>query len=129
MKKNCLHCGAENIFPDNTGLEEQVCGRCRKKISDASLLAVRIEGYPFFDICPFTVAKVGGGGGIGFDVQSYTWIHSPCLKEHCRLWTYKFDDEKKVFAEGCSMQFMGLSNDEIKRNQEEKKRLAEGSPA
>jgi len=71
--------------------------------------------YQPFNMCPFTMAQIGGGGGIGFDVQSYTWVHSPCMKTNCRLWVYKFEKEE-VWTQGCSLQFLGLSDEGIKKD-------------
>ena len=74
--------------------------------------------YQPFNMCPFTIASVGGGGGIGFDIQSYTWTHSPCMETNCKLWTYKVDSEGKIYAEGCHFEFLSLSKEEILRNKE-----------
>jgi hypothetical protein len=66
--------------------------------------------YQLFNMCPFTVASIGGevtvmGSGQG----QYTWTHSPCIKETCRLWTYKVDEKGEIYAEGCSFQLVGLN--------------------
>ncbi len=41
--------------------------------------------YIPFNMCPFTIAQVGGGGGIGFDVQSSVWTHSQCMERNCKM--------------------------------------------
>ena len=38
------------------------------------------------------------------------------MRENCRLWTYKTNEKGEIYAQGCSMQFMGLNEEEIKRN-------------
>ena len=67
-------------------------------------------------MCPFTQVKIGGGGGIGFDVESYVWTHGRCIGTFCRLYTYKFDSDGEIYAEGCNFQFLGLSREEIQQN-------------
>ena len=83
------------------------------------------EEYQIFDMCPFTMAKIGGTGGFAYHQDSFIWTHNPCLREHCRLWTYKIDSNKQVYAEGCSMQFIGLSEEEIRKNFELKTEIIE----
>jgi len=38
------------------------------------------------------------------------------MKEHCRLWTYRTAVKGEIYAQGCSLQFLGLSEEEIKKN-------------
>jgi len=82
--------------------------------------------YELFNMCPFVMVSVGGGGGIlGVESESYIWTHIPCLGHNCRLWTYKIDENGKVYAEGCSLQFVGLTKEEIKKNFEIKNKVIE----
>ncbi|MFH2139008.1 MAG: zinc ribbon domain-containing protein [Candidatus Omnitrophota bacterium] len=84
--------------------------------------------YQLFDMCPFTMASIGGGGSFGgVGSESYTWTHSTCLKSNCRLWTYKVDEKGEIFAEGCSLQFIGLNKNEISKNFEIKNKIIAGN--
>ena len=38
------------------------------------------------------------------------------MKEHCRLWIYKTSEKGEIYAQGCSLQFLGLSQEEITKN-------------
>ena len=68
-------------------------------------------------MCPFTVSSIGGGASIGgIGAEKYTWTHSPCLERNCRLWIFKFDESGEICAEGCSLQFLGLNQKEIEKN-------------
>ncbi len=74
-------------------------------------------GYIRYGMCPFAVASIGGGMSIdGVGSEKYTWTHYLCLAENCKIWTYKINQQGEVYAEGCSMQFAGLTQDEIIRN-------------
>jgi len=80
--------------------------------------------YQLFNMCPFTIASVGGGGSFaGVGSESYTWTHSPCLEGNCRLWTYKLDEKGEVYVQGCSLQFIGLNKEEIIKNLEIKNKI------
>ncbi|MBU1045109.1 MAG: hypothetical protein KJ915_12015 [Candidatus Omnitrophica bacterium] len=82
--------------------------------------------YQLFNMCPFSVASIGGGGSfLGVGSESYTWTHFHCLKSNCRLWVYKVDEKGEIFAEGCSLQFVGLNKNEISKNQEIKNKKIE----
>lgn len=73
--------------------------------------------YQLFNMCPFAMASVGGGGSFnGVGSESYTWTHVPCLKDNCRLWNYKLDEKGEIYAQGCSLQFIGFNKDEIIKN-------------
>lgn len=81
--------------------------------------------YQAFNMCPFTIASIGGGASIGgIGSEKYVWTHSPCLGMNCRLWVFKYDDAGEVMAEGCSLQFIGLNNDDIQRNNITKEKIA-----
>ena len=41
---------------------------------------------------------------------------SALIKKYCRLWTLKINSNGEVYAQGCSMQFQGLSEEEIVNN-------------
>jgi len=95
------------------------CWKCENSFfsENVPLRERKIAGYKLFSTCPFTVSQIGGGGGFGgIDIQSYVWTHRECLMEHCRLWTYRLDAEQKVIAEGCSLQFIGLSDEQVQKN-------------
>lgn len=80
--------------------------------------------YQLFNMCPFTVVSVGGGGSFnGVGSESYVWTHSPCLEGNCRLWTYKVNEKGEIYAQGCSFQFMGLNKEEISKNYEIKNKI------
>ncbi len=92
-----------------------------------------MSDYVPFDMCPFTQVKVGGGGSIGgFGGESYVWTHGQCIGQFCRLYTFKFDENGQVYAQGCNLQFLGLTPDEIRLNFELKNQMtqpAQPSPA
>jgi len=77
-----------------------------------------MSDYASFAMCPFTQVQIGGGGGVGFNVESYVWTHGKCMGTYCKLYTAKFDETGKVYAEGCSLQFLGLTQLEILQNAE-----------
>ena len=73
--------------------------------------------YQIFDMCPFVIAQRDTGLSFpGFGETKNKWQHGSCMKEHCRLWTYRISEEDDVYAQGCSLQFLGLSEEEIKKN-------------
>ena len=77
--------------------------------------------YQKHDMCPFTVAKIGGGGTVaGFGGESYTCTHSPCIRDLCRLWVVKkvAKGDETYYTEGCALQFLGLSAEEIDVNEQ-----------
>ena len=85
-----------------------------------------MAGYELFNMCPFAMASVGGGGGfLGVESENYTWTHISCLECNCRLWTYKTDENGEVYAQGCSLQFVGLNKKEIDKNFEIKNKIIE----
>jgi hypothetical protein len=68
-------------------------------------------------MCPFTIAQTGKGLAIaGIGDRKNKWQHLRCIQKYCRLWTLKTDGSGKVFAQGCAMQFQGLSKEEIEKN-------------
>jgi hypothetical protein len=80
--------------------------------------------YQLFNMCPFAVASIGGGGSFGgVGSESYTWTHYSCLESNCKLWIYKLNEKGEVCAEGCSLQFIGLNKDEINKNFEIKNKI------
>lgn len=81
-----------------------------------------MSDYALFDMCPFTQVQIGGGGG-GF--ESYVWTHGKCIRTYCKLYTAKFDETGKVYAEGCSLQFLGLTQLEILQNAELRRRTTQ----
>jgi len=73
--------------------------------------------YVPFDMCPLTQVNVGGSmtiGGTGGG--SYSWTHGQCIGKYCKLYTFKTDENGTVYAEGCNLEFQGLTESEIKRN-------------
>jgi hypothetical protein len=96
---------------------------CTSKVPVDHLISAKDSGgsYAPFDMCPFVMAEIGGSlsvGGLGGG--KYTWTHMRCIRQKCRLWTYKFDESNNFIAEGCNMQFIGLTTSEIKKNFEMK---------
>ena len=77
-----------------------------------------MSDYKKLDMCPFTVAKIGGGGGVGFDIESYVWTHSPCIRDLCRLWVVRkvATENGTFYTHGCSLQFLGQTPEEIEMN-------------
>jgi hypothetical protein len=68
-------------------------------------------------MCPFSIAQTGKGLAIaGIGDKKNKWQHLRCIQKYCRLWTLKIDDSGEVYAQGCGMQFQGLSKEEIARN-------------
>lgn len=85
-----------------------------------------MSDYALFDMCPFTQVQIGGGGGIGFDIQQYVWTHGQCIRYYCKLYVAKFDEQTgQVYAEGCSLQFLGLTQLEILQNMALRERMIE----
>jgi hypothetical protein len=75
------------------------------------------DKYQLFDMCPFVIAKTGMGLPIiGLGETKNKWQHGRCMKEYCRLWTWKIDNKGQSYAQGCSLQFLGLSEGEIAKN-------------
>lgn len=73
--------------------------------------------YQLFDMCPFVIAKTGKGLPIiGLGETKNKGQHGRCMKEYCRLWTWKIDNKGQSYAQGCSLQFLGLSEGEIAKN-------------
>jgi hypothetical protein len=70
--------------------------------------------YQLFDMCPFNMAQTGKGLSIaGFGESKNKWQHARCMQKYCRLWTLKTDQNGAVYGQGCSLQFLGLSKEEI----------------
>ena len=73
--------------------------------------------YLLFDMCPFGMATSGKGISIvGFGDTKNKGVHTRCIQKFCRLWTWKIAENGEVYAQGCSLQFLGLSKEEITRN-------------
>ena len=73
--------------------------------------------YQLFDMCPFGMAQTGKGLSIvGFGETKNKWQHARCMQKYCRLWTWKTDKKGVIYAQGCSLQFLGLSKEEIEKN-------------
>ena len=73
--------------------------------------------YQLFDMCPFGMAQTGKGLTIvGFGDTKNKLQHARCMQKYCRLWTIKTDERGAVYAQGCSLQFLGLSKEEISEN-------------
>ena len=69
-------------------------------------------------MCPFAIAQTGTGlaiPGIG-DNKKNKFQHQRCIQKYCRLWVLKVDSTGEVYAQGCTMQFQGLSKEEIVKN-------------
>lgn len=76
-----------------------------------------MSNYVPFNMCPLTQVKVGGSltvGGTGGG--SYVWSHSPCMGSFCKLYAFKFDEQGELYAEGCNLEFQGMTEEEIKQN-------------
>ncbi len=76
-----------------------------------------MSDYALFGMCPLTQVKIGGGltlGGVG--TSEYVWTHGECIGKFCRLYTYKLDENGEIYAQGCNLQFLGLTRDEINQN-------------
>jgi len=85
-----------------------------------------MSDYVPFGMCPFTQVEIGGGGSIGgFGGASYVWTHGKCIGQFCRLYTFKFDENREVYAQGCNLQFLGLTPDEIRLNFELKNQMVQ----
>ena len=68
-------------------------------------------------MCPFAITQTVKGLAIaGIGDKNNKWQHLRCIQKYCRLWTLKIDDNGEVFAQGCAMQFQGLSKEEIAKN-------------
>jgi len=75
------------------------------------------KAYQLFDMCPFGIAQTGKGLSIaGFGETKHKPQHVRCMQKFCRLWTWKTTADDEVYAQGCSLQFIGLSKEEIERN-------------
>ena len=75
------------------------------------------DKYQLFDMCPFVIAQTGMRLPIiGLGETKNKWQHGRCMKEYCRLWTWKIDDKGQSYAQGCSLQFLGLSERDIAKN-------------
>jgi hypothetical protein len=75
------------------------------------------NAYQLFDMCPFVIAQSGKGLSFaGFGETKNKSQHGCCMKEYCRLWTYRTAENGEIFAQGCSLQFLGLNEEEIKKN-------------
>ena len=60
------------------------------------------------------MAQTGKGLSIaGFGESKNKWQHARCMQKYCRLWTLKTDQNGAVYGQGCSLQFLGLSKEEI----------------
>lgn len=60
-----------------------------------------MSGYVVGEMCPFVMAEVGGGFSInGTGGSTYTWKHTQCMKEYCRLWKAGED------GVGCRFEFL-----------------------
>ena len=68
-------------------------------------------------MCPFAIAQTGKGLSIaGFGETKNKFQHGRCIQKYCRLWTWKTNEEGDIYAQGCSLQFLGLSKEEIEKN-------------
>ena len=68
-------------------------------------------------MCPFGIAQAGKGLTIaGIGDKKNKWQHLRCIQQYCRLWTLKTDESGEIYAQGCAMQFQGLTKEEITRN-------------
>jgi flagellar biosynthesis GTPase FlhF len=75
------------------------------------------NAYQLFDMCPFVIAQYGKGLSFaGFGETKNKSQHGCCMKEYCRLWTYRTAENGEIYAQGCSLQFLGLNEEEIKKN-------------
>ena len=75
------------------------------------------EEYKLFDMCPFAISQTGKG--LTFPTigdKKNKLQHMRCIQKYCRLWTIKINRNGKAYAEGCVMQFQGLTEEEIIRN-------------
>jgi hypothetical protein len=89
-----------------------------KKNPDKVISRTETENaYQLFDMCPFNMAQTGRGLSIaGFGESKNKWQHARCMQKYCRLWTWKIDENGVAYGQGCSLQFLGLSKEEIEKN-------------
>ena len=97
--------------------QEKIAYIARKNPDKIISSNVTEKVHQLFDMCPFGMAQSGKGRSIvGFGETKNKLQHARCMQKYCRLWTLKIDAKGTVYAQGCSMQFLGLSKDEITRN-------------
>jgi flagellar biosynthesis GTPase FlhF len=97
--------------------QEKIAYIARKNPDKIISSNVTEKVHQLFDMCPFGMAQSGKGLSIvGFGETKNKLQHARCMQKYCRLWTLKIDAKGTVYAQGCSMQFLGLSKDEITRN-------------
>ncbi|MFC1845211.1 hypothetical protein ACFLZ5_10565, partial [Thermodesulfobacteriota bacterium] len=105
---------AELLLKQQQEKDKQILHQNRDRIIPQAL---KENVYQVFDMCPFVIAQRDTGLSFpGFGETKNKWQHGSCMKENCRLWTYKIAEKGEVFAQGCSLQFLGLSEEEIRRN-------------
>jgi hypothetical protein len=97
--------------------QDKINNRARENADKIITSEEDTNKYQLFDMCPLTIAQTGKGLAIaGIGDKKNKWQHLRCIKKYCRLWTLKIEDNGEVYAQGCAMQFQGLSKEEIARN-------------
>jgi len=97
--------------------KQKKIGKQVEKSKDRIISQTETTGeYQLFDMCPFVIAQTGKGISIGFGESKNRWQHGRCMQEYCRLWTWKTDEKGEPYAQGCALQFLGLSPEEISWN-------------
>jgi DNA repair exonuclease SbcCD ATPase subunit len=105
---------AQNLLKQRQEKIEQIAQKNPDKIISATETE---QTYQLFDMCPFNMAQTGKGLSIvGFGESKNKWQHARCMQKYCRLWTWKTDENGEVYGQGCSLQFLGLNKEEIKKN-------------
>jgi hypothetical protein len=106
--------GAKRIIQKR---QEKISALARESADKVITSEENVSEYQLFDMCPFAIAQTGKGLVIaGIGDKKNKWQHLRCIQKYCRLWTLKIDDNGEVYAQGCGMQFQGLSKEEIAKN-------------
>lgn len=76
------------------------------------------DKYKLFNMCPFTMAEIGGGGSIsGWGGELYTWTHNECIGMYCRLWTFVPRENGEEAFQGCSLELIGKDTSDMEYNE------------
>ena len=77
-----------------------------------------------YSVCPFTIFETRTPDDIGDIIEgAYVWKHNECIREYCRLWTYKAGKDGSPRYEGCALEFIGSTDEEIELNQKARKEI------
>lgn len=85
-----------------------------------------MSNQQLYNICPFTIFETRTPDDVGdSNGNAYVWKHKECIREYCRLWTYKAGKDGSPRYEGCSLEFIGCSDKEIELNQKIRKEVTD----